>query len=397
MKIVLITVLAALVLGGLVGTLLVRDAGYVLVTYGEIVLETSLWVGVLLIIILYFVIRTLAWLFSKTWKSQLQFINWRSGRREKVARSQTTRGLLVMNEGRWAEARKLLLNGAQEADTPLLNYLNAARAAHKMGEVQQRDEFLKRAHAISPSAKFAVSLSQAEFHIDDQHFEQALAALLVLHKRAPKHASVLAMLTTCYEGLGDWQALRELLADVAKHKALPEAEIQRLQTQVWRHLLHQDVPVAKLWKQLPGHLKSETEILLQWIQSLLDRQEPDQAEAALRLILAQTWDQELVRMYGNTRSSDIARQLVVAQGWAKERPNDPTLLLSLGRLCLANEKFAQAREYFEASLRLQPQDETYGELGRLCVAIGDERRGTEYLLRSLGNLPDLPQPQRAAI
>ena len=45
-----------------------------------------------------------------------------------------------------------------------------------------------------------------------------------------------------------------------------------------------------------------------------------------------------------------------------------------------------------AALRLAPSDEVYSELGRLCVATGDERRGTDYLMRSLGGLPALPLP-----
>ncbi len=116
----------------------------------------------------------------------------------------------MLSEGRWEEARRLLLAGADEAETPLINYLNAARAAHEMGDIPARDAYLKQAAETTPGAKFAVTLTQAEFNIRDGHNEQALAALLVLRKRAPRHSAVLAMLAQCYESLGDWQALREL-------------------------------------------------------------------------------------------------------------------------------------------------------------------------------------------
>ena len=98
-----------------------------------------------------------------------------------------------------------------------------------------------------------------------------------------------------------------------------------------------------------------------------------------------------------TRSTDTASQLIVAQGWAKARPNDPDVLVCLGRLSLMCERFVEAREYFDAALRLAPSEEVYGELGRLCVALGDESRGKEYLLRSLGDLPDLPLPSTPVI
>ena len=77
----------------------------------------------------------------------------------------------------------------------------------------------------------------------------------------------------------------------------------------------------------------------------------------------------------------------------KERPNDPQLLLTLGRISLMNGEWAKAREYFETSLRLQRSAQVYGELGRLCVALGDSARGGEYLVQATEGLPALPLPE----
>ena len=392
MKILALAVLAAIVLGGLIGTLLVRDPGYVLVAYADTVLETSLWVALLLLIGLYLLVRGISFVVKKLIQGQSRVLRWRSGRKLRAARSQTVRGLLVMAEGRWVDAKKLLLAGADNVETPLINYLNAARAAQELGELAERDEYLKRAHETTPGAKFAVTLTQAEFNIHEGRYEQALAALLTLRKRAPKHGAVLVMLARCYEALGDWQALLQLLGDLRKNKAMPEAELQRLETSVWQASLTASNSSAELWKRLPKTVRGDAALMRTWVGHLVSQNQPDDAEQIIRQVLGQYWDTELARRYGEIKSSDPARQLVVAQGWAKARPNDAQVALALGRLCLLNEKFEQAREHFETSLRLEASDEVYGELGRLCVALGDERRGTEYLLRSLGNLKDLPQP-----
>ena len=87
-----------------------------------------------------------------------------------------------------------------------------------------------------------------------------------------------------------------------------------------------------------------------------------------------------------------------AEGWLKTRPNDPTLLLALGRIALANRDWASAREYFEASLKQRRSAEVYGELGRLCLAMGERPRAAELLAQSIdmsGELPVLPLPQAA--
>lgn len=393
MKILVLGLFVAIGLGGLIGTLLVRDPGYVLVSYADTVVETSLWVGLLLLVGIYLLLRGTTYLLRKLTQSQSALLGWRSGRKLRAARAQTVRGLLVMAEGRWLEAKKLLTAGAENVETPLINYLNAARAAHELGEHGERDEFLKKAHETTPGAKFAVTLTQAEFNIHEGLYEQALAALLNLRRRAPKQPAVLNMLAKCYEALGDWQALLQLLGDLRKYRGLPEAEIARLERAVWQAILQGTETAQKQWKKLPKMLRSDMPLMRQWVSYLVEHDRHDDAEQAIRMVLAQQWDGALVLTYGETRSSDLARQLVVAQGWVKERPNDAQVALTLGRLCLLNEKFAQARDYFEAALRLEPSDTVYGELGRLCIALGDERRGTEYLLHSLGNLADLPQPK----
>jgi HemY protein len=390
-------VLVAVLLGGLLGMWIIRDAGYVLVAYGQTAIETSLWVAVVVLVFLYVTIRGVTVIARRLLQGRTQVLRWRSGRKSTQARHQTIRGMLFMAEGRWEDAKKALLSAVQRADTPLINYLQAARSAHELGQTEERDDLLKLAHESTPGAKFATTLTQAEFQISDGRYEQALAALLMLKKKAPKHKTVLAMLATCYESLADWQALHELLIDLTNGKVVSEAEIRRLSRLVWEYLLSRDENVAGLWKRLPKWLCEDEPLLGRWVDMLIAQGRVDDAEQVLRLALDQFWSEELVKRYGVTRSTDTASQLIVAQGWAKARPNDPDVLVCLGRLSLMCERFVEAREYFDAALRLAPSEEVYGELGRLCVALGDESRGKEYLLRSLGDLPDLPLPSTPVI
>ena len=389
---ILVAVIGAIVVGGLVGTLISYDAGYVMLHYGDWVIETSLWVLVLGLVLVYFFIRAILWLFRSLIRSQVGLLRWRSGRKARTARQQTVRGLLLMAEGRWEEAKKVFLQGVGHVETPLINYLNAARAAHELGHADERDGYLKRAHETTPGAKFAALLTQAEFHVKDQRFEQALATLLNLRKSAPKHKSVLAMLAICYEALGDWSSLHEHLKLLASQKVVSEEELKRLSRLVWRAKLSEERTVRELWRKMPKSVKADVSLMGLWADSLVTAGEPDLAEQVLRLALEHHWHEDLVRRYGLVQGTDSNQQLVTARGWLKNRPSDVTLQVALGRLSLCAEQFPEAREYFEAALRLEPSSEIYAELGRLCIALGDERRGADYLLQSVGGLPDLPQP-----
>jgi HemY protein len=390
-------ILVAVVLGGVVGTLIVRDAGYVLIAYGDTVIETSIWVGLAALGLFYFLLRGISYVVSRTAKSQSQVMRWRSGRKTNAARRMTIRGMLFMAEGRWEEARKALVNAAEGVDMPLINYLQAARGAHELGESEERDRLLKLAHESTPGAKFAATLTQAEFQMSDGRYEQALAALLNLRKRAPKHTTVLAMLAACYEALGDWQALHEILAEVVERDAVSEVEVRRLSRLVWQFLLQEATSASAAWKKLPKSLKNDDALVQGWVAHLIEAGRDDDAEEVIGLALDQSWSLELIRQYGMLQGSEPARQLITAKKWAKSRPNDPELLVCLGRLSLRCESFPEAREYFDAALRLSPEPEVYAELGRLCIALGDERRGKDYLLRSVQTLPDLPLPGSPSI
>jgi HemY protein len=397
-KLVGFVILVAIILGGLVGTLVVRDPGYVLVSYADTVVETSLWVAAFLLTVLLVSIWAIGYFVRGVTQGQRGVSRFISGRRVRNARSQTVRGLLVMAEGRWAEARKLLLAAATKADTPLINYLNAARASHELGDPVARDENLKLAHETTPAAKFAVTLTQAEFNIDDGEYEQALAALLRLRQRAPKHGAVLAMLVECYQAVGDWEALSDLAADLKKSSALPDDKLAEIEAKVWAARLQQADDVNKIWKRLPKRQKNNLILLGDWANSLRKEERFDEAGQVLRNALDQTWSSELALVYGLVPTTDPGEQLSVAKSWLRQRPNDAALNLTLGRLSLANEQFEQAREYFETSLRLEPVEEVYGELGRLCIAMGDEQRGTEYLLAAQSKqLPTLPMPAQPSL
>lgn len=397
MKIGLLVATVAVVLGGVVGTLVVRDPGYVLVVYDQMAVETSLWLGLGLLAGACLVVFVIVYMLVKISASGRHLGAWRRERRSQGARRQTVRGLMLMAEGEWAEARRLLTATAPDAQSPLINYLNAARAAHEMGDGDGRDDLLRRAHESTPAARLAVGLTQAELQKSAGQWEQCLATVLQLRSHHPRHPQVLSMLAECYEHLADWRALVALLPELKKAGLVQGEELTQLQVRAWSHqLAAADAPPAATWKLIPRELRREPALVASYARQLAETGDVGEAESAIRTALDRDWQAELVELYGRVVSGDVERQLVVAEGWLKERPNDAGLLLTLGRICLMNHLWAQAREYLEASLRLRRSPDVYGELGRLCSALGDVDRGTEYLGLSLPGLPDLPMPDMRA-
>ncbi len=393
MKIGFFILVLAVVLGGLVGTVVVRDPGYVLLAYGDSAVETSLWFAALLLLVAYFLVRFIVYTFTRSLAGGGALSSWVRHRKTRTARQQTVQGLLLMAEGDWQEARKLLVTSANEVRSPLINYLSAARAAHELGDTEGRDDLLRQAHESTPGSRFAVALTQAQLQMAVAQWEQCLATLLQLKQESPRHPQVLAMLRQCYQELADWPALIELLPVLKKEKVLPADELTQLQLVAWRSLLATTSESPEhVWQRVPKDLKRASALIGQYAQTLAATGPSDEAEAAIRAGLQHAWDEELVALYGQIEANDVERQLKYAESWLKERPNDPTLLLALGRICMMNHQWAKAREYMEASLRLLRTPEVYAELGRLCTALGDAERGSEYFSQSLRTLPALPLP-----
>lgn len=395
MKMFGIALLLVILLGGLLGTALVHDPGYVLVTYADKVLETSVWISLFFLALINGVLILAVYLLKRVFRGQQQLTGWRAARKHRAARQQTMRGLLIMAEDRWQDAQKLLLDAADHVEEPFINYVAAARAAHALSDWQSRDDHLAKALEVSSDTQFAVGLMRANFYIEEGQFGAAAEVLEGLRKQAPKHRAVLERLAQCYEATRDWEALGDVASDSKKYKVLSQSESDRVERVLWQAKLEGSTTDGPgQWKQLPRELRTDEALVLPWIKAMINSGRTDDAEFVIRHALELQWVDDLALLYGDLVSSDPAKQLSVAQHWLKNRPHDALANLIVGRLCLRSEKFNQAREAFEGSLRIEPSHQVYGELGRLCLAMGDEKRGAEYLLRSLEGYTAFPLPEK---
>jgi HemY protein len=413
MIILLVFVLMALVMGALFGTLVARDSGYVLVAYDNLSLETSVWFALLALVVLYILIRLILVFLSGFLRSRLGLQVWNQGRLLHKSRARSVKGLLLLEEGSWLEAKKTLVGAASRSETPLANYLGAARAADKLGELSERDNLLRLAHESTPGSRFAVGLVQSRLQLEQKQWEAALATLRVLQTQSQKHAVVLKMLAVCYRQLEDWNALTILIVDLRNQTqnqdGLSTTEIQDLEVLAWSKLLRRaedelveqearaETVLPVFWDGVPKKVSMYSELVLAYVNSLMRHDLQDLAEAVLVKAIKQNWHSGLAGMYGQIKGKDDTKQLQLAQAWLKQHPDDPALLLSLGRISMRSAAWDQAREYLEASLRIEKNSQIYAELGRLCLALGEEARGRDYMTQAIvlaGNLAEVSLPEK---
>jgi HemY protein len=385
----------AIALGGLVGALVARDPGYVLVAYQETALETSLWFALLALLAAYLLLRLTVRVVSRVAHGRGALAGWTERRRSRAAEERALRGHLLLAEAQWAEAGKLLDEAAAHTGAPLLHLLGAARAAHELGDFATRDRRLAGARQSMPEADLAVGLTHAEMQAGAGQWEACRATVDRLRERAPRHPRVLGLLADCHRHLEDWAALTALLPELDKRRVLDDDALLHLQVQAWLGLLVSAPQQAQeLMKQLPKALRRRPEVVAPFARALAAAGHADTAESLLRAALEESWDASLLHLYGVLETDDPGTQRVAAEGWLRDRPSDPDLLLALGRISLKSRLWARAREHLEASLRLRGSSEVQGELGRLCLALGDRERGAELLGQAMRPEVALPLPER---
>jgi len=372
------------------------DNGYILIGYGKMTIEGSLAFFLLANFLVFVMLYVLIRFFSRMFSAKRQIGEWRAKRGAKRARTALTLGLVELSEGNWKKAEKDLLKYARRSETPLLNYLAAARSAQQQGAHERRDQYLQYAHESMPSADVAVALTQAELQIDHEQFEQALATLCHLREIAPKHTHVLKLLKELYLRLDDWQELSKLMPDLKKRKVVEQEELQTLELNIYRHQLAQAAgnedtqQLQVTWNTIPAATRGKEEMVMIYVNHLINRGETVQVEKLLRSTLNRHWSDDLLELYGRVELEDGAYQLNVAEGWLKSHSENPTLLLTLGRLCLRNKLWGKARSYLEASIGEEPSAEAYRELGELLARMGEEQQALGCFRSGLELTSDSP-------
>jgi HemY protein len=387
--------LAALIISAFAAHFLLGDPGYVAINFRGYLVEMSVPVLISITVLLFVAV----WLIRRVIQAPRRLGEaagrYRSGR----AGEKLTRGMIEVAEGNLAKGEKLLARAAGTSDTPLFNYLQAARAAHLQGQDERRDEWLRLAYEHTPEASNAVLLTQAELQLDRQQYEQALATLRRLEENSRNHGHALALLGRLYYRLQDWQHLAELLPRVSKHGRVEQETIDkwaiRVHTENFDRAADGDA-ILEEWKTVAKPLRADTKLLDAYYMNLMRAGLHEKAEKDLAAALKSEWRGPLVRLFGLVEGTDPSKQLKRAEGWLTKHGDDPDLLLAAARLCLRNELWGKARSYLETVISLRPTPEAYQEYGRLLNQLGEGDAAADAYREGLGmvtNNPSLDIPR----
>ena len=349
------------------------NEGYVLLVYPPYRAEVSLNLFVLaligLFLTLYFVMRALTVTFGLPQRVR----QYRERRRREKAGQVFQDAVRLLFEGRFGQALKRA-DEAYEAGTARgLSALVAARAAQRMRESEKQQEWMARAKSDDPRNEAATLMLEAEMMNESRRFDEALTALTRLQDKQGRHIAALRLELRARQGVGDWDGVLKLARQLVKRDALPAEVVREIRTQahlgnIARRAGDQAQLTAYL-RALPIEERGRR-VVLAAAKALVVLGADGEAQKLIEAVLDASgnddWPSELLTIYGRLSGGELTARIAKAEAWLRSHPEDARLLDALGRMCLQQRLWGKAQSYLEASLAVEPTQQTHLELARLA-------------------------------
>ncbi len=346
--------------------------GYAILVFPPYRAELSLNFAILLGLAGFTLGYLLLRLVAHTLRLPLHVRDFRLRRREAKGRAALLAALQALFEGRFARAEKAAGEAYQLGQAPALSALIAARAAGELRELERRDQWLARADGEDRSARQARLAVQASLLLDERRYDEALAVLHELSASGGKRIATQRMLMKAHQRLGHWDEVRRLAAALGKRGVLGEAAATQLRLTAQIEALRQQAGdaagLAACWQHTEDRL--DARVARTAAQLFIGVGDCRRAHEIVAAALDAEWNEELILLYGECAGSDILAQIERAEKWLKSRPHERALLLTLGRLCLAQALWGKAQSYLEASLSEQASRSAHVALAQLFDRIG---------------------------
>jgi len=379
----LVTLVMALLLGAASIWVMQSDSGYILLSFNNTTVEMTVWVGILL----YLTVTGLgAWLLLLfKWLGDVGGLRrWWTLRRSQQHGSKTAQGLILFADHDWKQASTMLLSGADGSSMPDVNLLFAARAAAENNQIDQARMLLEQLKVSHPKAKLLADKTLAEMLILEEQLDEAIQLLQPIAASKPGDRGVLRLLSDTYYLMGDWSSLQKLLHDLNYYKAINPSDMKALEQDVYANLLSDFIPnpeftlqeqkdqAGDLWELIPRRLHNDAELICGYFDALQQVNDTDRVQLLLVKTINKRWHPELVERFGQLETSAPEKQLLAAEKWLSDHPEDAVLLVALGRICCQLRFWGKARDYFSVALRLQPSADIYLRLADVHAAMGDQ-------------------------
>lgn len=357
-------------------SLALLDNGQVSMVWHDWVIETSITFAIAALMAVFVV----GYLLLRLVFNLINFPSfWRKRRLMKQyskAEASMAQGMLALEYGDWKTAERQLLRTAKSSQAGLVHYLNAAKMAHNQGAFDRREQYLNEARQRFPNDYVTIGLVESRL-LNESKPQVAQAILAELHQQHPTHRFLLKEYALLCERLKDWSEVEFLLPKLKKSNILSKLEIKDLETRLVAGKLANATSVEvleTLWKALPSSLQTAPDVLAEYVEKRMDWGHENSLAQLIEKAIKRDWHDRLVYQYGRISFGPAFERLKKGEAWLKIQPENPVLLLTLGRLACMSQLWGQGQHFLKQSLTFQPELETFHALAKCYEAEGEDGR-----------------------
>lgn len=390
------------VFGAWLGNIFLADSGYVLIVWQQTSIELSLFLAVLLLMLVAGMGLICLELLLGVFGLRALLNKWLQQRRSVRAQRSYSKGLEALALEDFRRAEKLFNQSAKASYEPLAAYLAAAQAAQGQHAAQRAEEYLQLADSYQ--YRLMVQITRIRLWLQTGQWEAAAAQLKSIYSHYKKEPVVNQLLLESLVKLQAWQDCLEWLPILAKAPIADTLTNQALMKVAYQHSL---IMLAKttgrvdktitfrqlqeFWQQIPRQHQRDADVVMSYVQALISVGFYQEASTIIERVLNENWHNGLAELYGRVLHAEPEIALEQAKKWLNIHPQSPVLLLTLGRLSMQCRDWTMAKAYFEQSLVLHKNTETYAEFVRLLQHLNDPEAG-HYLIAGLNQLINQPLP-----
>ncbi|MBN8922978.1 MAG: heme biosynthesis protein HemY [Rhodanobacter sp. 68-29] len=367
------------------------DPGYVLVRLHGWRVQTTVVAAVIILLLAWAALVT-AW----------RLLRWPFGalsrRHRRLSRKRLAEGLIALMEGRHGDAERDLNRASRLDALRGVSLLASAEASSRRGEHGRALEILAEASQAAPQA---ARVLRARVLRRDGKSAEALALLAPDADKGALPPGGWRELALSALAAGDTRRALSALEPLQKSGALGARSYTMLEAKVLAAAIDaapDGAALNTLWSQLPKTQRRATAAIDAYARRAagfgLVLPAMDELESALR----REWSPELVEAYGVLAGGDLDARLRRAEGWLAQHPNDPALLLAVGRICVRSRLWGKARQFLERSLALQPGAGAWEALGDAWQGQGDAAQAQRCYRNALAMARgDIVSPAASAV
>lgn len=365
----LIAVLLAVLAAVVVGVLLSYEPGYVMIAYGTLRIEFTLFVFLLIYLGLLLLGALAWWLIGRMAGTPRRWRARWSVRAQRRAAQRFTQGVVALAQGRMQIAERALEQAAQGVLT-LPSLLAAAHAADHAGARERRDAYLQRAADTDPRATPAVLITQARLDLAHGDYERALASLEALRRAGGRHPQAERDLARVYCALNEPDKLMQLLPSLASQSGTDPVLMEQWAATALAGVVAQgrDKPMAVL-KRLPSELRDVPGVT-RALAAASVAHDPETAASVLERSVKRVYDAGNVAAYAAITAIPAGERLRTLEAWLTRYGEKDALLKAAGRVALEDSLWGRARGYLGKLQARAPDPETALLLGRVAEQEG---------------------------